>query len=270
MLKVAVAFFGIPRNSDICFPSIERNVLAQLPANSQVAQFYHLYKIDEIQNPRSGEAGQLSPDNYAVFQSMEGVLETTDGVLERWDFERIKAQGDTWGDQHASIRNLIYQLHSLRCVTQRVARFAPDFVVFVRPDNFYHTPLPGYVFGRPRGRRANVYIPDWQWWGGLNDRFAICGQDVYEAYGNRIEHIFRFCEATGRKLHSERLLKFVLQQAGAKVCTMPTTASRVRIHGGFAQESFSPKRGMGKRENRYFHFFARARTWVDKQLPPEN
>lgn len=266
MLKIAVAFFGIPRNSEICFPSIEENILAQLPSTAEVRCFYHLYKIDEVHNPRSGEAAALDADNYAVFQGMSGRLDFTDGVLDRWDFERVKEQGDTWGDEHVSLRNLIYQLNSLREVTAMVETFEPDFVVFARPDNFYHKPLPTYVFKRPLARRMNVYIPDWQWWGGLNDRFAICGRDVYKAYGNRIERIFAFCEATGRKLHSERLLKFVLQQAGAKVCLMNTTASRVRITGAYADESFSPKRGMGKRENRYFHAFARVRTFLDRRL----
>lgn len=266
MLNVAVAFFGIPRNSEICFPSVEQNILGQLPEGCNVKCFYHLYLIEEVQNRRSGELGRLNADNYHVFEPMTGVLDSTDGVLDRWDFERVKAIGDTWGDEHVSLRNLIYQLNSLYTVSNMMESFSPDFVVFVRPDNFYHSPLPSYVFKRPHTRRQNVYIPDWQWWGGLNDRFAICGRDTWRAYGKRIEHIFEFCEATGRKLHSERLLKFVLLKAGAKVCTLDTTASRVRIDGAFAEESFSPKRGMGKRENRYFHRIARLRTWFDRRL----
>ncbi|MDR7053529.1 hypothetical protein J2W70_000874 [Pseudomonas koreensis] len=264
-MKIAVAFFGIPRNSPICFPSIEQNVLAQLPAGSEVECFYHLYKVDEVQNSRSGEKGELAADNYQPFESMTGALTSTEGVLERWDFEQVKAQGDTWADDYASLRNLIYQLNSLHTVTTEIESFNPDFVVFVRPDNFFHTPLPGYLFNHAEARRHNVYIPDWQWWGGLNDRFAVCGRDTYIAYGKRIERIFDFCKATGRKLHSERLLKYALLEAGAKVCTLPIQASRVRITGAFAEESFSPKRGMGKRENRYFHFFAKLRTWWDRR-----
>ncbi|BFT60894.1 hypothetical protein [Pseudomonas moorei] len=265
MLKIAVAFFGIPRNSQICFPSIEQCVLKQLPAGSDIKCFYHLYKIDEVQNARSGEKGELAADNYQPFEPMTGELTSTEGVLERWNFEQVKAMGDTWADDYASLRNLIYQLHSLHTVTTMIESFNPDFVVFVRPDNFFHTELPGYVFNHPQARRHNAYIPDWQWWGGVNDRFAICGRDTYVAYGKRIERIFDFCKATGRKLHSERLLKYALQQAGAKVCTLKTQASRVRITGVFAEESFSPKRGMGKRENRYFHVFATLRTWMDRR-----
>jgi hypothetical protein len=264
VLKVAVAFFGIPRNSPICFPSIEREVLAQIPAGCEVQTFYHLYRLEAVHNARSGESGALDADNYAPFVHMTGCLDSTEGVLDQWNFERIKALGDTWADQHASLRNLVYQLNSLHCVTAMVEPFDPDFVVFVRPDNFFHTPLPTYIFDKPKTRCRNAYIPDWQWWGGLNDRFSICGRDVYRAYGRRIERVFDFNRATGRKLHSERLLKFVLQQAGARICTLPTTASRVRIHGEFVDESFSPKRGMGKRENRYFHFFAQLRTWLDR------
>lgn len=260
-----MAFFGIPRNSQICFPSIEENILAQLPSDSNVKCFYHLYKIDEVQNSRSGEQGELKADNYQAFEPMTGLLASTDGVLDRWDFDQVKAMGDTWADDFASLRNLLYQLNSLHTVTTMMESFNPDFVVFVRPDNFYHTALPAYVFKHPDARRNNVYIPEWQWWGGLNDRFAICGRDTYIAYGKRIECIFDFCKATGRKLHSERLLKYALQQAGAKICTMDTRASRVRITGAFAEEGFSPKRSMGKRENRYFLFWARLRTFLDKR-----
>ncbi|VVN10955.1 hypothetical protein PS662_03842 [Pseudomonas fluorescens] len=265
MLNIAVAFFGIPRNSQICFPSIQENVLAQLPPGSNVKCFYHLYKIDEVQNTRSGEQGELQAHNYEPFETMTGELTSTEGVLERWNFEQVKALGDTWADDYASLRNLIYQLNSLHRVTTMMESFNPDFVVFVRPDNFFHTPLPAYVFNHAKARRLNAYIPDWQWWGGLNDRLAICGRDTFVAYGKRIERIAEFSKVTGRKLHSERLLKFALQQAAARICTIDTQASRVRITGAFAEESFSPKRGMGKRENRYFHFFARLRTLMDKR-----
>lgn len=263
MLKVAVAFFGIPRNSAICFPSIQQQVLAQIPQGVQVKCFYHLYQVDIVQNQRSGEDGELTAANYKPFAAMTGVLESDAGVLEKWDFERIKALGDTWGDGHASVRNLLLQLHSLYSVTALVEGFDPDFVIFVRPDIEYHDPLPSYVFTHPDARCLNAYIPDWQWWGGLNDRFAICGRDTYQAYGRRIEQIFGFYAATGRKLHSERLLKFALQQVGAKVCLLRSTASRVRINGDYADEDFTGKHGMGKRENRYFHPIARWRTWLD-------
>lgn len=265
MLKVAVAFFGIPRHSAKCFPSIETNVLGALPSGCAVKCFYHLYKVDQVQNERSGESGALGEDNYSVFEGMDGILTTNEGVLERWNFDRIKALGDTWGDQHASLRNLIYQLNSLRTVTELVESWSPDVVIFARPDLLYHDPLPSYVFAQPHAHGHHVYIPEWQWWGGLNDRFAVCGRDIYRSYGKRIERIFEFCQATGRKLHSERLLKFVLQRAGAKVRVLPTRASRVRINGAMVEESFSSKAGMGKRENRFFKPKAEFLTWLERQ-----
>lgn len=264
MLKVAVAFFGIPRNSSVCFPSIQANILAKLPADCEVQCFYHLYKVSEIQNARSGERGELAEENYRYFEPMNGNLETNDGVLERWGFERIKALGDTWNDDFASLRNLVYQLNSLREVTLQVEKFDPDFVVFARPDLLYHDPLPSYVFRCAHKRRRHAYIPDWQWWGGLNDRFAICGRDIYRAYGKRIERIFDFHQATGRKLHSERLLKYALLNGRAKICLLKARASRIRINGAVAEESFSARRGMGKRENRFSHPFARCRTFLDR------
>ena len=71
--------------------------------------------------------------------------------------------------------------------------------------------------------------------------------------------------AANQVLRSQPGQRDALLEAGAKVCTLPIQASRVRITGAFAEESFSPKRGMGKRENRYFHFFATLRTWWDRR-----
>jgi hypothetical protein len=267
VLKIAVAFFGIPRHSEKCFPSIEVNLLGVLPADCTVRCFYHLYKLDQVHNQRSGESGALDEDNYSVFKHMTGVLDTNDGVLERWDFDRIKALGDTWEDQHASLRNLVYQLNSLRAVTELLEPWEPDFVIFARPDLFYHDALPTYMLTDASAHSRHAYIPEWQWWGGVNDRFALCGRDIYRSYGKRIERIFEFCEATGRKLHSERLVKYVLQQAGAKVRALPTRASRVRIDGTMVDESFSSTSGMGKRENRFFKPKVEFLTWLERKKP---
>lgn len=266
ILKIAVAFFGIPRNSTLCFPSIQANILGALPAAAEVSCYYHLYRLQEIVNPRSGEQGMLSEDNFEPFHGMQGIIEEPELCLERWNFEAIRQRGDTWRDDFRSVRNLIHQLNSLHRVTELLAPSAPDFVVYVRPDILYHDPLPGYVFAKPEMRRRNVYIPNWQWWGGLNDRFAICGKESFWAYGCRIEDMLAFCDSSGRPVHSERLLKFALQRHGARVCLMDTTASRVRIDGKFADEPFSSKRSMGKRENRVFHRLARLRTFIDRRL----
>lgn len=263
-MKIAVAFFGIPRNSDICFPSIRKNILDRFPKDAHVSCYYHLYSPQIIHNVRSGESGVLSEANYLDFQGMVGQIEKPDECLQQWNYSLLKSFGDTWKDDFASIRNLIHQLNSLYKVTQLLTPSDPDFVVFVRPDMYYHDALPSYIFSQPEGRRKNVYIPNWQWFGGLNDRFAVCGRDAYQAYGCRIVEAAEYCRHSGRSLHSERLLKYALSKHAVRTCLLPTRASRVRIGGQFAEESFSSRHSMGRRENRVFHKLATLRTLIDQ------
>ncbi|MCQ4301008.1 hypothetical protein NAV11_13905 [Pseudomonas songnenensis] len=262
-MRIALAYFGLPRNSSVCFPSIEKNIYRRLPSGAQVESFYHFYEPLLINNPRSRELGVLGEENYRAFNDMLGILEVTGECLERWDFERIKSYGDVWGDEFKSLSNLVHQLNSLHAVTSRVDDYEPDVVIFLRPDLLYHDALPDFVLPAVLARPNAIYIPHWQWWNGLNDRFAICGRAVYGAYGRRIEQVLPFCKVLGRGLHSERLLRFAMTQAGAKIRTLEMRASRVRVGGEIVEESFSSKRSMGRRENRLALPLARMRACID-------
>jgi hypothetical protein len=266
-LKISVAFFGIPRNSTVCFPSIQKNILDALPSTAEVTCYYHLYRQQEVINLRSGEAGILDEENYAPFLSMSGLLEEPDSCLARWNFDLIKRRGDAWDDDFWSLRNLIHQLNSLHAVTDLLIPSQPDYVIFARPDVFYHDPLPTSVFSRIHARPQTLYIPSWQWWDGVNDRLAICGRDTYQAYGHRIESITDFFDRYRGPLHSERLLKYALKINDVGVRTIDTRLSRVRIDGQFKQESFSPTRTAGLR-NFTFHPISQIRTLLDRRNPP--
>lgn len=265
-MKVAVAYFGIPRNSSVCFPSIETNIYARLPAHSSVASFYHLYEPQLVSNPRSGENDYLGQSNYQAFSVMTGRVDAPGQCLERWGFEEFKSYGDVWKDGFKSLGNLLHQLNSLYEVSSLVESYEPDVVIFLRPDLLYLDALPEFVLPAVSANSHAAYIPNWQWWNGLNDRFSICGRDVYLAYGKRIESALRFCGEQRRGLHAERLLRFVMADAGAKLRTLDMRASRVRIGGNIVEESFSPKRSMGRRENRFALPLARFRTRIDKLL----
>jgi hypothetical protein len=264
VVKVAIAFFGIPRNSAVCFPSIQKNILDVLPPSADVECFYHLYSEREILNPRSGEAGLLDEKNYLPFIPMQGVLEEPELCLDRWDFERIRRLGDYWDDNFRSLRNLIHQLNSLHAVTELLAPSTPDYVLFVRPDVFYHDALPTYLFSRVEKRARNIYIPSWQWWNGANDRFAVCGRGIYRAYGSRIEYVPSFCDRYRQPLHSERLLKHALNINGARICAINTRLSRVRIDGRFVPESFRSWPTAGQKKNQVSVRISEIRTLLDR------
>ncbi|WLG46904.1 hypothetical protein [Pseudomonas sp. FP1740] len=244
-MKIALAFYGIPRSTTICFPSIQENILNSLPENAEVEFFYHLYEQSKVVNKRSGENGALSPQEYHPFLSFNGGLEKPGECLEKWDFEGVKSFGDVWKDDFNSLSNLIHQLNSLHQVTLLIEDYKPDVTIFLRPDLFYHDPLPKEIFSMLLNDKTSVFIPAWQWWGGYNDRFAVCGADSYKVYGKRICEMVNFCESAKKPLHAEELVKFVITSHKILPLPLNVRASRVRLDGTFKKEIFSSFRGMG-------------------------
>lgn len=238
-MRIAVGFFGIPRSSGICYPSIQKYVVGALPTEAEVTCFYHFYQQDAVINPRSGESHALNVSNYSPFvDNMTGILEQPGECLDRWGFHTLKKYGDAWDDGFSSLSNLVHQLNSLHQVTGLIEAFEPEFVVFARPDLYYHRPLPQYPFSQSNEWQRTVYVPSWQWWNGVNDRFAICGSDSFRPYGFRIEEAMNFCEA-GNTLHGERLLKYALSNTQSRIRTISTRATRVRVDGRYQRERFS-------------------------------
>lgn len=264
MKKLAVVYFGLPRNSSVCYPSVEENFYAQVPDGFRVESFYHFYQQAFVDNPRSGERGVLASENYQVFSGMKGELEMPGECLTSWPVSEIKRYGDVWKDEYRSFSNLIHQLNSLHRVTQQVRQYDPDAVIFLRPDLVYMDPFPTAAIRAVAAKTHAIYVPNWQWWNGLNDRFSMCGRGVYQAYGRRLEQALDYCGASGRPLHAERLLRYVMAQAGAKLHTLNVRAARVRINGEVVDEEFSSKRSMGRRENRYAHAMASFRSALDR------
>ena len=69
-MKIALAFFGLPRCSAVAFPSIERNLLAPLRAAGELRVFQHLWRQDRVFNPRTGEDQAVPQENYAFFAGL--------------------------------------------------------------------------------------------------------------------------------------------------------------------------------------------------------
>lgn len=240
-MKIALAFFGLPRCSAVAFPSIETALLAPLRAAGEVRVFRHFWRQAWVANARSAENLALHPDNYAPFEACEGADEAPPPQPSPL-LQRLARHGDAWEDGFQSLRNLVLQLQSLYEVTQRVAAAQPDVVVFARPDLCYHEPLPAAAIAHVQAHPDAVVAPCWESWGGLNDRFALCGARAWRAYGGRVLLADHYCERTGRALHSERFLAYALAFAGVQVRTIGMRASRVRVDGRLEAEDFAGAR----------------------------
>jgi hypothetical protein len=256
-MKIAVAFFGLPRCTVVAMPTIQQNLFAHFPIGSAFRCFYHFYQQTQVVNARSGENGSLDEANYQPFMQFEGLLENPQIVLEGLPLERLKLFGDIWCDDFNSVRNLLLQLHSLKKVTELVKNYNPDVVLFARPDLVYHDPVPSHVYLMAQAYRNSVFIPNWQWGSGLNDLFAVCGKGSFEAYGNRLDEVFNYCHDKNEPLHSEHLLKYVLLKNNKDIYHLSVKASRVRIGGVIAQENFVPYKNFffARFTNKFKRFF---------------
>lgn len=240
-MAMAICFFGITRSLSHTITSIRQNVLAPARSKGGVRVYSHFFTQERIVNSRSGEDGPANTEEYRLLESDWLRLEEPESCLALWDFDGLKMHGDFWNTGFSSLRNLVHQLHSLDQVTKAALDDGATTCLFCRPDLRYHDNLAGPIRVALDARKPLVQVPYWQPWTGLNDRFALCsGRDAIEAYGMRIRQAHQFCEQTSSPLHSERLLRYAIQNAGIPVRTIGARASRVRLDGSQRYEDFAP------------------------------
>jgi hypothetical protein len=244
-MRVAIAFFGITRSLTYTAESIRRNVIEPARQLADVRLFGHFYSQSEIDNPRSGESGQLRLDEHrllcldevkfeAPFESIEAICN-----VEKLSPDKIIAAGDAWNDGFKSLANLLHQLHSLRYVALMAEQYAPDVVCFVRPDLMYHDSFAPVINRALHAKKPALWVPDWQWWGGVNDRLAVCkGKDAIRDYGCRLQKIPAYLEQLDKPLHGESLVKFVVDSSRISLHPSCLRASRVRSNGLHVLEPF--------------------------------
>lgn len=234
-MRIAVCFFGITRSLEYTVDSILKNVLAAAEEYGDVKTFGHFFELERIENPRSGEFGDLRKNEHKLLAFDELKLEPSVG--ERiFPLEQFSVFGDYWEDEFLSLSNLLSQLHSLERVTEMALSYDPHLTIFCRPDLNYHDSLAP-VIRLAIKTESTAFIPYWQPWTGYNDRFAIVsGYDVAKAYGQRGRRALEFCTRMAEPLHSERLLNYALN--GFQVQPIRHRASRVRFNGSIKNEDF--------------------------------
>ena len=223
------------------------NVVAQARLVGDLSLFGHFYDVRKIANSRSGEAGILEAQNFRMFGDFNLRVEPPGECLAAYDLDAIHSHGDYYGDEFRSVNNLVHQLHSLKMVTGRIDEIQPDVVLFVRPDLLYHDRFPIWMIRHAARHPDRCFLPHWQWWGGYNDRFAICGRDAFRRYGNRIDHILEYCRQGNRPVHAERLLRETLRAGHVQLRHLPVRASRVRLGDLIKPENFNARATIGPR-----------------------
>lgn len=237
---VAIAFFGIPRSIFFTKESIENNILDPIKSKYSAKIYSHFIKQDKIINPRTNEFLDLSNFDYNSIKSdFFNFTSEFDPNLQTY-FNNLKNFGDIHNDNYRSLGNLIKQLYTLEKLTSEIELGGHEICVFVRPDLKYYDPLITVVRTALDCSFDTVFLPEWQPWRGLNDRFAVCvGKDAIKAYGKRILLAEAYCKHAMSPLNSHRLLDYSMRENNIIVKKIQSRASRVRANGVEVHEDFS-------------------------------
>ena len=174
--------------------------------------------------PERDNNPQLIADHHAVAQQDERHVAEA--------LRAARSQSDPFHDDFRSVRNLLFQLWSLKRGWDAIQRLEPDgfdAYLMLRPDlRYLDTVSIDRLYNRLDGA-GSILVPAWHSFWGLNDRCAFADPQAAQVYANRLDHVVDYCAS--RPLHSESFLAHVIASAGIKVGELPVRAERVRADG---------------------------------------
>ena len=235
-MRCIFGYFGITRSLRYTIQSIQAGFYEPLDrAGIPRVSAGHFNLPATINNPRSGEldipADRCESDGLGLdLRWIEPQAERNIHAC----FTIASLFPDHFGDEYRSLANLCQQLYSLDRLWSLLSLFEPaadDYFLLLRPDLLYLDKFDPLADLAPLIEgRADLIVPAWQGWGGLNDRFAFCTRRGAELYATRIRSMIDVCTTMGG-VHSERMLAMVAHQAGLRVAHTPIRAARVRANG---------------------------------------
>lgn len=259
--RVFVGFFGITRAIERTIQSIETNIYEPLERSGiELIRAGHFNKPEYIEAPRSGEDRVIFDigDLRRLRLDVACIEPQMESNIERY---MSSALGVPYRDEddptRLTRRNSLFQLYSLWRLSQMFEGVTPssfDAALILRPDLLYIDRMPvrqlldqlhiqnrqpgclgtSMRFIRRCGRaEADIVVPAWQPFGGLNDRFALATPTAALAYMKRIELVHEFCKQK-QYYHSEELLAFAMQRGELRLAKTWMRAQRVRSSGVIA------------------------------------
>ena len=265
MRRVLIGFFGMIRRLDAVIDSIEQNIFAPLEQQGiefDVAGHFNCPRV--VHSPRSGEfmLPYETPDLSRLRMTHVIQEQQTDKTAAP-NIEQVMRIPQTHEADEDGLmrRNAVYQIYSLHRLQELLEdRFVMDdydAVLLLRPDLRYTDPLPLSEIDRElrqpyrslsdrarlqvqRGLRpsADIVLPGWHKWGGVNDRFAIATPKAARAYMGRLRMLPDFISDNSH-FQSELLLHYVLKRARLRIAEIDTRAERVRADGQVEQRDIT-------------------------------
>ena len=247
--RISICFFGITRNLNITFPSIENNIINPSKKLAKVKIFCHFYDIKKIDNQRSKEFNIKPQKNWDLFDADELISDPPDLFLEEMNLDIVYKFGDRYEDEFKSIKNILHQLNSLQRVFSISKSFNSDITIFARPDLLYLDSFEEIIKLNLSTNNDDIAVPSWMGFRGLNDRFSICNSCYSsEIYCSRIEKIKEYLKYYSKSgLDPENLLYYAIKNSNSKINFMNIRAKRVRANNIIWEEDFRIEHSLGSK-----------------------
>lgn len=247
-LRAALCFFGLTRSlRHVYFSHATHIIQPLLDAGFAVDKFLHTYNLTSLSNARSEEADvKLDTSEYVLLEPLKGVTITDQSsVYQYFNVSSlvVKHDGevhDPWNDGLRSLKNMVFQLHSLEMVTNLWldSGVEYDLVVYTRPDVLFLKGISAdmlLLWSFSRNRKQLLWcVPDFDTFlrGSIvNDRFAFGDAKSMSVWGKRIQFVHSFIRETGLSVHAERLVAHAARMMNISVVPMDLRFVRVRADG---------------------------------------
>ena len=221
---------GITRYPEGVIESIRKNIFQKASNLGETKVFCHFFNLKVLNNQRSGERDIFLENNWELFNPDKLIFDEPSFVINEY-LQNIKKYGDAFNDNYKSLSNLLHALYSLKKVFNSCKNYKADSYLFVRPDILYLDSMERYLYKSLVTKDDCIFLPAWQSHNGLNDRFSICStRNAALTYATRIDYAIDYCRTKSQPLHSEYLLKYVVEKSDNKIIFINTRAARVRAN----------------------------------------
>ena len=223
--KIAICYFGLTRSIKKVYKTHINLIFKVLESeNIDYTIFMHTWKTGDDKQYVWGEISNtkidydeyklLSPDKYKI-ELQDDFLETI--KLEDY-FDKKKLEEKGHHDKRKGewlpelIRNHLCALESQKRCFEMVedSKEEFDYVMVIRPDSLFCTPLNPHVFKQLDSSPNVLVIPSFDWGEGYNDRFAMLNYNSNTCkYLKRIEEIYDWRKNHTNRIVSEKYVKYI-------------------------------------------------------------
>jgi hypothetical protein len=236
--KIACIFYGIGRGLEVSEPSIIKQIINPLRlANHEVSLYYFKCNKAFIDNPRSGDFGNIAPIKENIFDGAKTHIFTESDLFRPELLKFSKIFSDSHGDNYISNSNLLYQLGLLKKVADLVDLDNYERVIVCRDDLFISENNRLNWDKILSVSASNIVVSMWHWNLGISERFFIASPSYSYNLLSRIDFVISSILRYST-FNAELLQKFVISFCSMKVASIDFRFYRVRLGGLLHAEKF--------------------------------